>query len=338
VVANPATDSRSTRESGKEADEDYVDIEDIRLSPPGCVYHDPELSISPSGAQWTSPGTPVEFTVVVTNTSSTTCDLTSFDLSSAAPPGWIVELDTETLQIAPDWSTGVLDMVITSPAQEKNGSHDITITASNELLSLGASAIVTYVVDDATSTAATQESITAVADTDFLRAVPPAADGTPPVGDADTELPVPDTCALNTPGLSLLPAPPDGDAETSFSYSISLVNNDGSACTDSTFQLSITYLPKGWRGTLSTKQLILSPGNSARSLLAVTPAAGVPAGKYKLQVGVSDALSLEHGKTSTARVSVPATVHEPQPFSSHEGHTYHSAVSAKPQASVTNNP
>jgi uncharacterized membrane protein len=81
-------------------------------------------------------------------------------------------------------------------------------------------------------------------------------------------------------------------------FTITLMNNDPPACTDSTFDLSITYLPPGWRGSLATRQLTLSPGKSGKTVLTVIPSSAVADSTYRLQVGVSDTRSPDHTKTS----------------------------------------
>jgi hypothetical protein len=288
----------SDTETGAESDSDNGDDEDINEETPYCIHHAPELSISPSGAQWTTPGTPIEFTVIVTNTSSTYCDPADFDLSASAPPGWDILLDNETLQIAPDWSTGLATMVVTSPDSADNGPRDITITARNERLSIASSATATCVIGE---------------DSDGLPDVSqePFSTDTPGVGmiatDPDeagtgttvnTGLAAQETCIPAAPNLIFSATGSDSSRNPTPMFTITLMNNDPPACTDSTFDLSITYLPPGWRGSLATRQLTLSPGKSGKTVLTVIPSSAVADSTYRLQVGVSDARSPDHTKTS----------------------------------------
>jgi hypothetical protein len=270
-------------------------------SPSDCSYHDPELTISPSYPRWAAPGTPIEFTVIVTNTSSTQCDPVNFDVSVDAPSGWKVEPDIETLQIASDWSTGVLEMVIASPLHEQDGSYDITVTASNKSLAIESAATATYVVDRDSNIplAAPQEN--AMSDVHYFGENESAIEDVSTVTDEDTSSGKTGTCVYGKPGLALASVAPGGGIDSDLRYSISLTNNDHPACADSRFDLTITFLPDGWKGRLSDRQLYLSPGKSGKAILAVKRSPNIPAGNYKFQLGVSDTRSPEHVMTSMTR-------------------------------------
>lgn len=276
----------------------------LRFSPPGCVYRDPDLSISPSGKQSVTAGTSVGFTLTLTNTSSTECEHTSFDLSVSAPRGWGVELEREALEIAPAWSTGVLDLVITSPAQEQDGSYGIVITAGNELLSIEAATNVTYVIDSGSypSIAALEENA-APAGNNPGAIKSGGGDAGPDVG-AGKGLNGSGTCIHNEPALALVPAVPQKAVDSGSRYEISLINNDDPACAESTFDLTITFLPEGWKGKLSDRQLVVSAGESGKASLVVIPSANRLPGSYGLQVGISNTRHPEHVKTVMTRHAV----------------------------------
>ncbi|MGD8312382.1 MAG: NEW3 domain-containing protein [Gammaproteobacteria bacterium] len=301
VVTRGALDPRSDREAGAEGVDDAADIEEIRPVPTGCTYRDPELSISPSAPHWSSPDAPIEFSVIVTNTSSTYCNPTDFDLEATGPPGWDVSLDSETLQIAADWSTGIVTMVVTPPAPADNGTHDITITAGNERLSIEASATAAYVVEGGSTAPPVAPPEDAMPGTHEVAAdttdLHEADRGTA----ADTDFTTAQTCIPAAPGLVVLPANPPGSRDETPVYTIRLTNNDSPACADSTFDLSITYLPQGWSGTLSHRQMILSPGKPGVATLSITRATDTLTEKYTIRIGVSDRLRPEHSRTSTAR-------------------------------------
>jgi len=363
----------------KSDDETSAEENDTGFSQTDCSYHNPRLNITPSGAQWANPGTPVEFTVIVTNTSSTFCNPTNFDLSTSAPPGWDISLDRETLQVPPDWATGIVTMVVTSPDTVGNGSHEITVTAGNTLLSMKSSATATYVIDsdntevacitrkpvviivpatnsvytgnpvDYTILVTNQDSMQCMVSTftitpilsaglagtltpstlnllpdetgSIVLSVEPETGATPGTynieiiasdsgndlhsvrasTDFTAEFTVADNCIPTTPSLSLTPAGTSDNHDGILSYTITLSNNDSPVCEDSTFDLSITFLPPGWKGKLSSKQVVLSPGMTSQSTLTVTPAISAQAGTYRLQIGATDALSLQHTKSTMAR-------------------------------------
>lgn len=373
TVADRGVDAGSINFNSIEELADEVDIEDIRFGPPDCTYRDPIITISPSDVQWAYPGTPIEYTVIVTNTSSTSCDPAKFDLSLSAPTGWDVELKSRSLYIAPDWSTATLGMVITSPSQEQANTYDIRLSANNRLLSIGSSATVRYVVetDKPVSACSARKPLINIQpikksgrigdisdynifvtnqDNSFCKEsnfiikykspdglessltssslhLPPAETGiitlsvqnrgsaapgihhvevnisdpqeTIHVASAVAELIIEQTCTPITPSLILGEGASVSGIDTTYTYSFSLINNDPASCTASTYDLTITFLPEGWRGSLSTRQLILPSGKSRKATLAVTPPPGAPSGTYKLQVGVSDALHLEHAITET---------------------------------------
>ena len=108
------------------------------------------------------------------------------------------------------------------------------------------------------------------------------------------------TCTAAAPRLSLTPASQSGDPGQTLEYTVSLVNNDGVACTDTTFDLTITALPAGWDGSLSTATLSLSPGAAGTATLSVSSALASPAGSYTVQLGTIDAAEVEHVTSTTA--------------------------------------
>jgi hypothetical protein len=304
VITEAGINTGPAVDSGPEALANEINIDDIHFGPEGCTYRNPEITISPAEAQWAPPGTPIEYTVIVTNTSSTSCDITNFDLSASIPPGWEVSLDGETLEIASDWSTGIVTMVVTSPASVVSGSHDIMITAGNEFLSIDSSATATYVVDTDTRMAASTEDMVATPDANQVDVVPSDVDDAGQAANEDTGIPGTETCIRSAPNLSLSPAPLDrtSPARPGFSYSVSLTNNDGTECAVSNFDITLVFLTAGWNGSLSTRHLSLAPGESGSATLALTPSSTVPTGKYMLQLAVSDATSPEHTKTSVTNL------------------------------------
>ena len=108
------------------------------------------------------------------------------------------------------------------------------------------------------------------------------------------------TCTSAAPDLSLTPGNQNGDPGTTLAYTVSLVNNDNSSCSATTFDLTITSLPAGWNGSLSTQSLSLSPGTTGMATLSVTSAASTTAGAYTVQLGTVDAQNSLHAKSTAA--------------------------------------
>jgi hypothetical protein len=240
----------------------------ISLGQPLCVHGNPTLALSPPESPWVSPGTPVTYEMTVSSTDSDACVMSGFYLSAAAPSGWSVELDSDTLQIAPGTS-GTVNIVVTSPQTAVEGFHDITITASeSDEPSYSASATATYVIEP--------------------------ADLTP-------------TCTVQTPLLGVSPSSQNGNPGTTLFYTVSLTNNDNAACDTSNFDLSITSLPGDWSDDLFPTIIILSPGTTGTTTFSVTSAGTATAGSYNLQIAVSDALDPAHAKTTTATYVVNGT-------------------------------
>lgn len=111
-------------------------------------------------------------------------------------------------------------------------------------------------------------------------------------------------CATAAPGLSLSPDSQSGDAGATLAYTVSLMNNDSTACSASTFDLTITALPGGWDGSLSTWSLSVAPGATGTATLSVTSAQGEIAGNYGVQLGTADAQEPVHARSTTANYVV----------------------------------
>ena len=150
-------------------------------------------------------------------------------------------------------------------------------------------------VTSATSTTASTYSV-GVSVTDSSEAVHSAS--------TSASYTVVQACATAAPGLSLSPDSQSGDAGATLAYTISLMNNDSTACSASTFDLTITSLPGGWDGSLSTWSLSVAPGATATATLSVTSAQGEIAGNYGVQLGTADAQEPVHARSTTANYLV----------------------------------
>jgi uncharacterized membrane protein len=99
-------------------------------------------------------------------------------------------------------------------------------------------------------------------------------------------------------------------AGTRNTYALSLKNNDGSGCSNTTFALART-VPSGWTGTLAATSLSLSPGASTSTTLSVTSPSTATAGSYGLGVGTSSSVGSVHTANASGTYSVATTTSSP---------------------------
>jgi hypothetical protein len=111
-----------------------------------CVPANPTVALSPSQSQWVPAGTPVTYTVSVSNNDTAGCAASSFNLNATAPAGWAATFATSTLSISPGASASTT-LQVTSPASATDGFYTITVTTTDAADSrYAASSSVTYVV------------------------------------------------------------------------------------------------------------------------------------------------------------------------------------------------
>jgi hypothetical protein len=115
------------------------------------------------------------------------------------------------------------------------------------------------------------------------------------------------TCSRSAPAVSLAAASSSANAGGTLSYTLSLTNQDSSACTTTTFSLAKS-LPSGWNGTLAAGSLSLSPGATGTTTLSVTSSTSATAGSYAVGVGASSSVGSAHtaNASSTYTVTAPA--------------------------------
>ena len=117
-----------------------------------CAHANPTVAIAPSTGPWVSAGTPVNFTLTVTNNDNSYCTSSSFNLSDAVPSGWIAVLGAQSLTLAPG-AHGSANLQVTSPVGTANGYYNFSATATNASApSYAATASGTYVVSNVTLT------------------------------------------------------------------------------------------------------------------------------------------------------------------------------------------
>lgn len=126
-----------------------------------CVHANPSVSVSPAQGPWVVAGTPVSFSVTVTNNDSADCGNATFDLAAAVPAGWTSSFTSYSLSLAPG-AKAVTAITATSATNAADGFYDVLTTATNRTNPAAAnSGKATYVV----SAAAANLAPAAVGDT-----------------------------------------------------------------------------------------------------------------------------------------------------------------------------
>ena len=213
----------------------------VTLATAPCVAADPQLSATPAESPWVAPGTPVVYSVTVTNQDSSACQTASFDLSSNAPAGWTATFDAASLTLDPGASASA-DLTVTSPTSAIDGYYDIDAVATNAAASThSGSHQVTYVVSAPVNQAPNALDDGASTDEDTSVVIPILANDSDPDGDALVITAVVEsgngTCTENGDGsLTYTPAPGFNGTDV-FTYSIS-DGKGGSASASVTVQVA----------------------------------------------------------------------------------------------------
>lgn len=95
-----------------------------------CIPASPGLSVGPDSTPWALPGTPVAYTVTVTNHDGTSCGPTSFALTASVPAGWTWTSAAPTLTLQPG-ATASTTVSIMSGAASAEGLYSATIFATS---------------------------------------------------------------------------------------------------------------------------------------------------------------------------------------------------------------
>lgn len=121
----------------------------ITMNGSSCSAANPTVSISPSQSQYVASGTPVNFTVTVTDNDSSSCAPAAFNLSGTVPAGWAGVLSTGALSLSPGKS-GSATLSVTSPVGTADGSYNVAVSATNaSATSYSGSAAATYLINTA---------------------------------------------------------------------------------------------------------------------------------------------------------------------------------------------
>ena len=116
------------------------------VSNPVCTRANPTVTLSPSQSAGVVHGTQVPFTVSVTNTDSSACAASTFDLTRSVPSGWSSTLSPTSLSLSPG-ASNTATLQVTSAATAANGNFPVSATATNHgATTFKATGSATYVV------------------------------------------------------------------------------------------------------------------------------------------------------------------------------------------------
>ncbi|MEO8132499.1 MAG: fibronectin type III domain-containing protein [Betaproteobacteria bacterium] len=150
-----------------------------------CKHATPSIVMTPAQSPGVLGGTMVPFEVTVVNNDDASCDVSTFNLTHAKPPGWTVTSPAPVMSLSPG-TRASSTLQVTSPAGTASSSHSITATATNrDSRKTLASASSIYMVTDATSATAPGAPIMGTATAGNAQASvtfsPPSSDGGSPI-------------------------------------------------------------------------------------------------------------------------------------------------------------
>jgi hypothetical protein len=109
------------------------------------------------------------------------------------------------------------------------------------------------------------------------------------------------SCVRQAPSITATPVTQTAASGTALGYTLTVQNNDSSACPGSTFNLAQT-LPAGFSGNLGAASVSLAPGASSNVGWNVTSATGSTDATYTLTAAASNTATASRGEVHTAYV------------------------------------
>jgi hypothetical protein len=97
---------------------------------PGCSHAAPAVSLVSSQPSGVAAGTPVSFSLSITNKDVSPCTGSVFKLVSSVPSGWTGALASASLSASPGASASTT-LTVTSPTSATNGSYTVTVSVTN---------------------------------------------------------------------------------------------------------------------------------------------------------------------------------------------------------------
>lgn len=92
--------------------------------------------------------------------------------------------------------------------------------------------------------------------------------------------PTPAVCSHNYPTVRLAPSSETSLPGETRSFSLTVTDNDSSACPQSTFSITPVRIPGQWRYDSPLKEVALNPGASQPVVISLTPPSSAPAGRH----------------------------------------------------------
>jgi len=91
-------------------------------------------------------------------------------------------------------------------------------------------------------------------------------------------------CTRANPSVSISPSSQSGNPGDTLTYTVTVTNNDNSACGSSTFDLSVINCPSGWTCSLADNSLTISSGSSKSTTISVTSSSSASSNTYVITV------------------------------------------------------
>lgn len=119
----------------------------------------------------------------------------------------------------------------------------------------------------------------------------------------------PPVCTRAAPTLGLTGPSGTVTPGSQVNFTLSVRNNDSSACTTTTFNLARS-IPAGWTGTLAANTATVAPGAQSSVSLSVTSTSSTADGDYGIGAGASSSVGPIHtaNVAATLRIAAPAQV------------------------------
>jgi hypothetical protein len=111
-------------------------------------------------------------------------------------------------------------------------------------------------------------------------------------------------CAHANPSVTVTPGQTQWlSSGTTFNYSVSVTNNDGSGCSMGSFKLQAN-VASGWAASYSAPSLSLTPGASSTVMLSVTSPVGASDGNYGVNSAAVNGTNASYSGTASASYEI----------------------------------
>ena len=220
----------------------------------------------------------MDYKVTVKNNDSVHCAASSFTVSATTPNGSWTLGSAVTKSLAPGESFEAT-IRIASKSNEKNGTYTIPFSVKNGSTAAVTTKNATYVIEANATGGGT----------------------------------VTPTCTRANPAISLTPTSQVGAAGKLLQYTLSVKNNDTTACADNAYAVTAT-MPNDFTLTPTSQNITLKPGETRTLSFSATPNATVTNGNYSLAVSIKEGTSTYNASATytvsntTVTPSTPPTI------------------------------